>query len=200
MTSSSHSGRWPIEFDGIVEAVVATRQSDGPWNLAALGLRAGSPVEARTWGRTRTRRNFRRDGSGIVQFVDDPVVFVDAALGIRERPDPIDPSAAAWVTVDVEAVDRGRRAGTEWVDWVVRPRDPRIRRRSVPRINRGFGAVVEASVLASRLGVDGYDDRTLHDRIQWLGDVVDRCGGESERAAFTRIDELTDLELGRSDR
>ena len=76
---------WPVDLDGVTESVVATRGPEGAWNFAALGLHAGDPVTARTWGRTRTRRNFEREGSGIVQFVHDPVVFTECALSVLER-------------------------------------------------------------------------------------------------------------------
>jgi len=126
-----------------------------------------------------------------VQFVDDPVVFVDAALGIVERDEPVHPAAAAHVRVDAERLDAGDRGGTEWVDWRLRPREAVVRRRSVPVIRRGFAAVVEATVHASRLDVSSYDDAELLSRLAFLDEVVETAGGERESAAFERIDDHT---------
>ncbi|AEH35739.1 DUF447 domain-containing protein [Halopiger xanaduensis] len=193
------STTWPVELTGVTETVVTTLGPNGRWNAAALGVFAGdsdssgdcsdntdSRVTATTWGRTRTRGNFHREGEGYVQFVDDPVVFVDAALSILERDDPILESAAAWVRVAVEPIERGTENGTEWEKWELQPLAATVERTTVPTINRGFGAVVEATVAASRLDVPGYDEETLRDRLAYYDSVVERAGGPREREALER--------------
>lgn len=194
---------WPVPIRGIVETVVATRRPNGRWNLAALGLVGGEPVTARTWGRTRTRENFERAGEGVVQFTRDPVDFVDAALAIVEREEPILPSADAWARVRVEPrspvtspsspparpsppVD-GERS-VDVATWALEPVEGRIVRRSVPTINRGFNAVIEASVAASRLDVGSYDEGTLLARLDRLAGIVERCGDPRDLEAMERID------------
>lgn len=178
---------WPVTVRGVTESVVATLGPNDRWNLAALGLYEGEPVTARTWGRTRTWRNFRERGEGYVQFTTDPVDFVDAACSIREADDPILDSADAWARVAVEKVDDGRSEGTEWVDWALRPVEMDVVRRVVPTTNRGYNAVIEATVAVSRLDVPGYDANELRDRIEYLEDVVERCGADRERTAFDRL-------------
>ncbi len=183
---------WPVDLRGITESVVTTRGPGGRWNVAALGLHAGDPVTARTWGRTRTRRNFEREGGGHVQFVRDSLVFVEAALGVTERGDPVLPAADAWVEVGVDAIDSGESGGTGWVEWALHPRGSSIERRVVPATNRGYYAVIEATVAASRLDVDAYDRADLLDRLGYLADVARRCGGQREREAIERAAALTD--------
>ncbi len=185
---------WPVELAGVTESVVTTLGPNGRWNVAALGLFAGDPVTARTWGRTRTRRNFNSEGGGYVQFVGDPVDFVDAACSIREEETPILSSADAWVHVDVESIDRGTENGTEWVEWELHPIESAIERETVPTTNRGYYAVIEATVAASRLNVPGYDTETLINRLTYLERVVDRCGGPRDRAAFHRLKTHVDFE------
>ena len=185
---------WPVELTGVTESVVTTLGPNDRWNVAALGLFAGDPVTARTWGRTRTRRNFETKGGGYVQFVRDPVDFVDAACSIREEETPILRSADAWANVETEAIDRGTEDGTEWVDWELVPTESAIERETVPTTNRGYYAVIEATVAASRLNVAGYETATLLDRIEYFERVVERCGGPAERAAFDRLGEHVDLE------
>ena len=209
---------WPAPLRGVTETVTTTRGPEGRWNVAALGVRApadggdpategpasgasgasapggpgsDAPATARTWGRTRTRGNFERRGEGYVQFVDDPLVFVQAALGVAERDEPVLPDAAAWARVTARRRAEGVTDGTEWVEWTLRPVEAVVRERRVPTINRGFGAVVEATVWASRLGVEGYDEADLRERLDFLADVVDAAGGERERAAFERLRELS---------
>ncbi len=183
---------WPVELRGLTETVVTTRGPEGRWNVAALGLHPGDPVTARTWGRTRTRRNFEREGGGVVQFTRDPVVFVDAALAVREADEPVLPSADAWVEVAVERLGGGTEGGTGWVDWALSPVEAGVERESVPTIERGFNAVVEATVAASRLDAPAYDTGVLRERLARHRALVERCGGPRDREAMRRLDELVD--------
>lgn len=183
---------WPVPLRGVTESVIATKGPNGLWNVAALGLHAGDPVTARTYGNTRTRRNFERRGGGVVQFVADPRAFVDAALSIREEPDPVLPSADAWVEVEAAFVGDHEEGGTTIREWELTPGESEVVRAGATTINRGFGAVVEATVAASRLGVAGVDDADLRDRLDVLASVVERCGGAREREAMARVAEYAD--------
>lgn len=185
------SDGWPVELRGVTETVTTTLGPNGRWNAAALGVHAGEPATARTWGRTRTWRNFDREGGGYVQFVTDPVVFVDAALSVVEFDAPVLDAAAGWARVTVEQVETGTADGTPWADWELVPVESVVVAESVPTINRGFGAVIEATVAASRLDVPGYDRGELSRRLAHLDAIVDRCGGSRERDAFERVVELS---------
>jgi len=194
------SDDWPVELRGVTESVVTTLGPNDRWNVAALGLHAaasdergdGEIVTARTWGRTRTWRNFTERGEGYVQFTTDPVDFAEAAMTVREEDDPVLSSADAWVRVEVEERASGTDGGTQWVEWTLRPLESAVERERVPTTNRGYYAVVEATVAASRLDVAAYDTETLLDRIDYFGDVVERCGDERHRAAFAVVREHVD--------
>lgn len=183
---------WPVPLRGVTESVIATRGPNDLWNMAALGIHAGDPVTARTYGNTRTRRNFDGRGGGVVQFVADPRTFVDAALSIREEPEPVLPSADAWVEVEAEFVGSHDEDGTTIREWELTPGESEVLREGPTTINRGFGAVVEATVAASRLGVPGFDNAELRERLDFLADVVERAGGAREREAMSRIAEYAD--------
>ena len=185
-------GDWPVDLRGITESVVTTQDPDGRWNVAALGLHTGEPVTARTWGATRTRRNFERTGAGYVQFTRNPVTFVEAALSAWEVDEPVLPDADAWVRVVTERVETGESGGTGWADWRLSPEESGVEREVVPTVNRGYNAVVEATVAASRLDVDAYDEATLRERLAHLEGVARRCGGEREREAWERLDALVE--------
>lgn len=191
--SSAEEG-WPVTLRGVTETVTTTRGPNGQWNVAALGVHEGKPAMARTWGNTRTRRNFHREGEGYVQFTDDPLLFVEAALGIEERDGPVLDEAAAWVRVVVEPVATGEAGRTDWEEWTLRPVESTTVEERVPTINRGFGAVVEATVAASRLDVPAYDSVVLENRLSHLAAVVERCGGHREEAAFDRLVALSGWE------
>lgn len=188
---------WPVELREITESVVTTLGPNDRWNAAALGLHppdaAGDPATARTWGNTRTRRNFHRQGGGYVQFVRDPVTFVDAALSIYEVDDPVLDAADAWVEVEVERIDSGRSGDVRWEEWELTPVGSGVEREVVPTINRGFNAVVEATVAASRLDVDAYDDAELRRRLDYFEGVARNCGDDRVREAFDRIDEYVEV-------
>lgn len=187
---------WPVSLRGVTESIVATLGPNDRYNFAALGLHAPADtatepeVTARTWGRTRTWRNFTERSDGVVQFTHDPVLFVDAALDIYEQAEPVHETADAWVRVSVEQLDDGTDGGTQWVDWRLIPEEAEVQREVVPTFNRGYGAVVEATVAASRLDVETYDTEMLMQRIEYFGEVAKRCGGPREREAFERIREL----------
>lgn len=183
---------WPVALRGVTESVVTTLGPNGLWNAAALGIHTGDPVTARTYGNTRTRRNFERQGGGVVQFVADPRDFVDAALSIREEPDPVLDSADAWVEVEARQVDSREEAETTIRAWELSPVESEVIRARPATYNRGFGAVVEATVAASRLGVPGFDGADLRARLDFFADTVERCGGEREREAMARVAELSD--------
>jgi len=194
---------WPTTLRGVTESIVATLGPNDRWNQAALGLHApddaGDPVTAVTWGKTRTRGNFERQGAGVIQFTTDPREFVDAALDVTETDDPVRDGAAAWVEVDARRIESGTEGDTEWVRWALTPTSSTVRERLVPTINRGFYAVVDATVAASRLDVPTYDTAALLDRLAYFAETVERCGGPAEREAFARVDDLTDWRARRNE-
>ncbi|GAB6880261.1 hypothetical protein JCM17823_25350 [Halorubrum gandharaense] len=195
MSGHSDTADWPVELRGVTETVVATLGPNDRWNMAALGLHAPEdevgPVTARTYGRTRTWRNFTERSDGVVQFTSDPREFVDAALTIREEDEPVLPNADAWVEVAVRQVAERDEGDTTIRTWELHPVESAVREERVPTINRGFGAVVDATVAASRLGVPKFDDEALLDRLDYFAETVAKCGGPAEREAFARIDDAT---------
>ena len=188
---------WPVELRGVTETVVTTRGPNDLWNVAALGVHTpeeDSSATATTWGNTRTRRNFHREGEGYVQFVSDPVVFADAALSIQEEDDPVLEAADAWARVEVEQMGVDEDDGIRREHWSLRPVETGVERDRPFTINRGFAAVVEATVAASRLDVPSYDSETLRERLRYFEDVARKCGGEREREAMERVREHADNE------
>ncbi|RRJ31686.1 DUF447 domain-containing protein [Halocatena pleomorpha] len=184
---------WPLELSGVTESIITTLGPNDRWNVAVLGLFAGGDeavITARTWGRTRTRHNLHERAEGYVQFTRDPVDFVEAACSIREEETPILDSADAWVRVAVESIGTGNEG--HWEEWVLTPVESAIEQRVVPTTNRGYYAIIEATVAASRLDVPEYDTDKLRARIDRAGTVVDRCGGKRERAAWERFEELVE--------
>ncbi|WP_253736400.1 DUF447 domain-containing protein [Halohasta salina] len=187
---------WPVELRGVTESIVATLGPNDLWNMAALGLHApdepDEPVTATTWGNTRTKRNFHRQGGGVVQFTADPREFVDAAVTIREDGEPLLPNADAWVEIEATSVDSGTDGGTEWERWELQPTAAGTAESSRPlTINRGFYAVIDATVAASRLDVPSFDTDQLVERLRYFEETVEKCGGPREREAFATLSSET---------
>jgi hypothetical protein len=181
---------WPVDLRGVTETVVTTLGPNDLWNVAALGVHApadGATATATTWGNTRTRRNFHRQGGGYVQFVSDPVVFVDATLSIREESEPLLEAADAWAEVAAEHVGTDDDDGTRREHWELRPLDSAVVTARPQPVNRGFNAIVEATVAASRLDVPAYDTETLRERLRYFIEVAQNCGGDREREAIERL-------------
>jgi hypothetical protein len=189
---------WPVDLRGVTETVVATLGPNDRWNQAALGVRApessGEPATARTFGSTRTHRNFHRQGGGYVQFVDDPVAFADAALSVAETETPLLDGATAWARVAAEQTGSEEDAGTTVEHWALSPAESGVRREAPVAVNRGFSAVVEATVAVSRLDVDAYDTETLRERLRYFESVVEAAGGDREREAMERVREHADAD------
>ena len=209
-TGGQDGGPWPARLRGVTETVVATLGPNDRWNHAALGVHADGAASTRdeggqgdaaddpdavtafTYGNTRTRRNFHGRGDGVVQFTRDALDFTNAALAVHETEGPVLDAADAWVRVTATQVDARDEDGTRVETWRLDPVEATVRRRVVPVVNRGHAAVVDATVAASRLGVPGFDDDALRDRLDRAVDVVATCGGDRERAAIRRVDALVD--------
>jgi hypothetical protein len=101
--------------------------------------------------------------------------------------EPVLDDARAWVRVSPEQLDSASEGDTQWVDWRLPAEAATVRSRVVPTFSRGYAAVVEGTVAASRLDVDGYDTEQLRERIDYFDGVVDRCGSERDREAYDRL-------------
>jgi len=184
------AGGGPVTLSGVTESVVTTLGPNGLWNAAALAFAPAIPSHRTDLGNTRTRRrNFHRRGEAYVQFVDDPVDFADTALSIVEREEPILESASAWSRVSVERVESGTDGGTDWETWTLTPLESKTVSQRVPTIDRGFGAVIEATVAASRLSVADFDETELRDQLAYCASVVDRAGDRVSARALERVRE-----------
>jgi hypothetical protein len=137
---------------------------------------------------TRTLRNLEARGAAVVNLTDDILLFTEAALDDPHPPtrpaDLVDGAvladACSWREVTVEAIDAtgpratvttrvvGRGTGREFVGF-----------------SRACGAVLEASILASRVRRLPADE--IRADLARLAVVVDKTAGPRERAAMDRV-------------
>ena len=173
----------------IVETVTTTINPDGTVNCAAMGVEWGDDaLVIKPYRATRTLRNLQRSGAAVVNLTDDILLFCEAALGDPQPPTrPAEAVAGAvladacsWREVAVDAIDAGgprARVATRVVG--------RGTGREFVGFNRAAGAVLEASILASRVRMlDADEIRAELERLQVL---VDKTGGPREHEAMAYV-------------
>jgi hypothetical protein len=167
----------------ILETVVTTRNADGTVNCAAMGVEWGDErIVIKPFLGTRTLRNLRATGEGVVNITDDILLFCQAALGDPHPPvtGAVLADACSWREVRVEAIeDDGQRARVSTV--VVGGGSGR----EFLGFNRACHAVLEASILVSRAHLlDAEEIRSELGRLQVL---VDKTAGPREREAMDYV-------------
>jgi hypothetical protein len=173
----------------IVETVTTTINPDGTVNCAAMGVEWGAEaIVIKPYRSTRTLRNLEAGGAAVVNLTDDILLFTQAAL---EDPHPptrpaevvdgaVLADACSWREVTVDAIDAsGPRARVT----------TRVVARGIGRefigFNRASGAVLEASILASRVRRLPQDE--IRAELARLAVAVDKTAGPRERAAMDRV-------------
>ena len=170
----------------IVETVTTTINPDGSVNCAAMGVEWGeATIVIKPYRATRTLRNLERHGAAVVHVTDDILLFTEAALDDPHPPtrpaEAVDGAvladACSWREVAVDAIDAtGPRARVT----------TRVVARGVGRefigFNRASHAIVEASILASR--VRRLPAEEIRAELGRLTVLVDKTAGPRERAAM----------------
>ena len=173
----------------IIETVVTTLNPDGSVNCGAMGVEWGAErIVIKPFRGTRTLRNLRATGAAVVNLTDDILLFSQAALGDPQpATEPVAgvegarlADACSWREVRVESIDESsQRARVETV--VVGGGSGR----EFLGLNRARHAVLEASILASRVRMLPAEEmRAELDRLQVL---VDKTGGARERDAMAFV-------------
>jgi hypothetical protein len=173
----------------ILETVVTTINPDGSVNCAAMGVEWGEQrIVIKPFRGTRTLRNLRATEVAVVNVTDDILLFCEAALG--DPHPPTRPAAAiegavlddacSWREVRVEAIDDGEpraRVDTVVVDGGMG--------REFLGLNRARHAVLEASILASRVRMLPAEE--IAAELRRLEVLVEKTAGPREREAMAYV-------------
>ncbi|MFP4632026.1 MAG: DUF447 domain-containing protein [Halobacteriales archaeon] len=183
----SRADAWRFLHGGITEVVAVTGGPAGD-NVAPLGLIDGDDVHVRLWRGSDTLDNVRATERLTACFTRDAVVYVEGAVGdASDRVvDGRLEDADAWIACDCEMVDVERDGDVEV--WRLEAREHEVRRRRVYAVNRGFNAVVEACVDATRLHVDP----GLAEDVRAHLELARKCGGDRERRAADVLESYVD--------
>ena len=168
---------------------MTTLGDDGAANIAPMGPRVDrnfGKFTLRPFTSSTTYRNLKRSGQGVFHVVDDVELLARAAVGALEAP----PTRAAEKVAGVILQDACR-----WYELVVEDLDDSSERtticcRAVARgtnrdffgFNRAKHAVVEAAILATRIGILPADE--IRRDMDRLAVIVEKTAGSQERRAF----------------
>lgn len=176
----------------ILEGIIVTVDSNGKPNIAPMGPRVTrdlSRLVLRPFQTSQTYQNLKASGVGVFHVTDDVLLLAQAALG--ERVD------AALVAVDDHSCPR--LADTcRWLALRARAIDDSSERAQVEcdivgsgevrpfwGFNRAKHAVLEAAILATRIGI--LPDAEIQEQLQRLAAPVQKTAGQQEAAAFDLI-------------
>ncbi|MCA9079369.1 MAG: DUF447 family protein [Planctomycetaceae bacterium] len=183
----------------VLEGLLVTLNEDQSPNLAPMGplieLAPGREQEIaslvfRPFQTSRSFANLQRTRCGVFHVVDDVLLLALAALGRPSEPLEWQPaqvvdglvlrSACRWYEFDVAEFDteRPRSEISTTIRHVGRFRDSL-------GFNRARHAVIEATILATRVHLNNFDE--LDEQWPWLASAIQKTGGPREREAFALV-------------
>lgn len=160
-------------------------------NAAPIGLhRKKGKLFAKIYN-SKTLNNISSNPRAAANIVDDPVLFVQSALSDIEPENfdfvdgfPVLKDAMGWIVFSCEC-KKGKNASV--VELL--PLKGKIIAKKIKPVNRGFNAVIEASIHATRYV--SLKEKKYLDCIKYYNTIVKKCGGVREREAMNLLYELT---------
>ncbi len=184
----------------ILEGLVTTVNLDGSTNVSPMGPLVNDSMTQfvlRPFQTSTTFQNLRRHGSGVFHVTDDVELLAQAAVGNVDVPieNATDPrrrvliSACRWYQFVVSSTDDTDERTTLECKVI-----GSARQRDFFGFNRAMHAVVEAAILATRVGV--LDPSQIRREFRALRKLVDKTGGDVERRAYTFLAEYIEQQIG----
>jgi hypothetical protein len=170
--------------------IFTTISPDGVPNAAPIGLHMkDGKFFARIYN-SKTLDNILCKKAAAANIIDDPVLFVQSALS-DIPPDnfdligdfPVLKDALGWIIFDCRI-----RKGETISVVELSPVEAQIKHRQIQPINRGFNAVIEATIEATRYVV--LKDKKYLDRIEYYDTIARKCGGSREKEAMKLLFDL----------
>ena len=174
----------------LLEGIVTTLDADGSPHIAPMGpiVDAGfNWLLLRPFRTSATFANLKRTGQGVLHVTDDVELLARAAVGrLKQLPRVVRAEAVEgviladacrWYAFRVDSLD-DREDRTRIVARVV----DHGRMRDFFGFNRAKHAVVEAAILATRIGL--LEPEHIRSELARLRVLVEKTGGQPERQAF----------------
>ncbi len=159
-------------------------------NAAAMGLhRKDKWLFARIYN-SKTLENILSTSRAAANIVYDPILFVQSALSEIEYDNlefvegfPVLKDAPGWIIFDCNC-KRGENVSV--VELI--PVEAKINHKAIKPVNRGFNAVIEALIHATRY-VSLKEPEHL-EKIEYYNTIVQKCGGARDKDAMRLLYEL----------
>ncbi len=177
--------------EGITEVIVTSVSKSGEPNAAPMGVvRHGDRYFIRMFPNTTTLKNVEETGYLVANVTTDPMPYVISAFEklepgyfIREKDMTVPrlKDAAAWVYCKCSV--------SEYV--ALEPISSAIVERVVPVYSRAFPAIIEATILGTRLRFDkgGESEKKIHE----YESIVRKCGSPQELEAMKKLKQILNL-------
>ena len=179
----------------ILEGIVTTSDELGALNIAPMGPLVDDRFESfvlRPFQTSSTYRNLKISGRGVLHVVDNVELIARAAINQWEQLPEVEslPSGAGsvlvdccrWYAFDVTLLDDEQERTR--IECQVTDQG---RRRDFWGFNRAKHAVMEAAILATRVGI--LPDSSILEQLEGLASPVEKTAGEVERRAFELLDQ-----------
>ncbi len=184
-------------LDGITEVIATTRSESGVPNAAPIGIirnnrtrgsrgSGGDRICVRLFPGSHTRQNVIETGEIITNIIHDPVMYVESTFrdldpSMFKHPDnggcPALKHADAWLLFSCEQ-SKGNLFELTPVKGVVC-------NKPMVSVNRGFNAVIESIIHATRYQLKR--DPKYLDLIRHYEQIVQVCGGTREKDAILKL-------------
>lgn len=173
----------------IIETIFSTMDEAGRPNFAPMGLVWGEEaMTVRPFRDTTTYRNLLETGCGVANLTDNVLSFAQTALSDVQLPHfparhvrgVVLEEACAWRELEVANIDEGEERAEIQCRVVGQGR-----LRDFLGFNRGRCAVIEATILATRLHLHSPTD--VRAALRRYDDIVNRTGEEREREAMRYV-------------
>lgn len=190
-----------MDDDLILEGLVTSLNADGSPNLSPMGPRTDRDITRlvlRPYQSSQTYQNLKRHGEGIFHITDDVELIARAAIGqLSVLPPLVSASsvrgfivsdACRWFAFRVRELDDRAERTTIHCDVV-----DRGTLRDFLGFNRAKHAVLEAAILATRVGI--LPAEQIRGEMQRLASPVEKTAGGEERRAFALLTEYINAKL-----
>jgi hypothetical protein len=181
--------------EGISEVIATTQSAAGMPNAAPIGIITEIDVQGVTkhciklYKGSQTLENVLETNTLAANVTDDAVLFVKTAFGHLNEAYlsdfagvPVLNDANAWIAFScVLTEERG-----DYFLFQLHSKAVKINQKEVKAINRGFNAVIEATILATRLelATDEQERARMKKHMRLYREIVKKCGGSREKEAM----------------
>jgi len=174
----------------IAEGIVTTVNPDGSANVSPMGPRVDrefTRLLLRPFQTSTTYQNLKRTGEGVFHITDDVLLIAKAAIGELDPLPPLEPAKHVRGFVLKDAC--------RWFAFKVSRLDDTVERTTIDctvvaagefrpffGFNRAKHAVLEAAILATRIGI--LPGEQIRAELERLAIPVEKTAGNQEREAF----------------